>query len=181
MDPTGYQDLLSQARFSCDLLTLAFAGVIGQSLAAQRRPLIRGLSESRFKRLLNEYFPQLEFPNGIPADAKPAPDEFDELLGVLLQHRLEPTEQRAWLSYAIASAATGGGSLWRAMGLPSRAVLFELLRDNFPRVAAANVGDAKWNDFFCRELCEPGSRGTDQQPFCAPCADREACFPDAKS
>lgn len=171
---------MRQARFPGDLLTLAFAGVLADSLAAQRRPLIRGLSESRFKRLLNEYFPPFEFPNSI--DDKVAgteagsPDEFHDLVELLLDSRVAPTEQRAWLSYAIATAAMGANHLWQDLGLPNRTLLSQLLNENFPGLAAKNVGDMKWKKFFYRQLCERAEILICKSPNCAICTDYNVCF-----
>ena len=55
---------LARARRPGDPATLAFAGVIDQALRASRQPLIRGLSESCFQKLLEEFFCGLSFANG---------------------------------------------------------------------------------------------------------------------
>jgi nitrogen fixation protein NifQ len=180
MNRPGYQELMQQALFPGDLLTLVFAGVLADSLAAQRRPLIRGLSERRFRRLLNEYFPPFDFPNG--SDDKGAgneagsPDEFHDLLQLLLDSRVAPTEERAWLSYAIATAAMGANHLWQDLGLPNRTLLSQLLKENFPELAAKNVGDMKWKKFFYRQLCERAEILICKSPNCAICTDYEVCF-----
>jgi nitrogen fixation protein NifQ len=171
---------MQQARFPGDLLTLAFAGVLADSLAAQRRPLIRGLSENRFKRLLNEYFPPFEFPNGADdmgaCNGLGSLDEFHDIVELLLDARLAPTEQRAWLSYTIATAAMGANHLWQDLGLPNRTLLSQLLNENFPKLAAKNVGDMKWKKFFYRQLCERAEIFICKSPNCAICTDYEICF-----
>jgi nitrogen fixation protein NifQ len=180
MSRPAYQDLIRQARFPGDLLTLAFAGVLADSLVAQRRPLIRGLSESRFKRLLNEYFPPFEFSNGADekgaCDESGALDEFHDLVQLLLDSRVMPTEQRAWLSYAIATASMGANHLWQDLGLPNRTLLSQLLNENFPGLAAKNVGDMKWKKFFYRQLCERAEIPICKSPNCAICTDYDVCF-----
>ncbi len=172
MTRPSYDDLISGARSRDDLLALAFAGVISRSLAADRSPLIRGLSESRFKRLLNEYFPEFEIPNGQPEGRRQLDDQFAALVNLLLDNRVAPTEQRAWLSYAIAASALGPDPLWEDMGLPSREVLSELMRENFPTLAALNVHDLPWKKFLRRQLCgrAPG-KGLPEPHHCDDCAD----------
>ncbi len=188
MTPGATLDLLRHARTPGELMTRVFAGVIAGSLAAGRRPLIRGLSENRFARLLNEYFPALEFANGIPPGARPTADAFDELLGLLLQHRAAPTEQRAWLSYAIASAAMTGGPLWMELGLAERAALAQLLQEHFPRLAGLDFGETMWKAYLAEEQCmrrpSPGSgwpdcAGCSYRPFCRGGRRQEAARPAA--
>ena len=55
---------LAHARRPSDPATLAFAGVIAESLRTRRLPLIRGLSESCFQKMLKEFFSDLAFSNG---------------------------------------------------------------------------------------------------------------------
>ena len=160
-----------------DLCTLAFVGVIGQSLAACRQPLLRGLSEDRLRALLAIYFPGTVWE---PAAGVPAPetgdDEFHDLLELLLESRARPDEAGAWLCHAIATAAMGENHLWQDMGLPNRQALSDLLRDNFPGLAAKNSGDMKWKKFFYRQLCERAGVPICKAPHCAECCDRARCF-----
>ena len=153
--PTSPADPLACARQPEDLMTIAFAGVIGVALRSGRQPLIRGLSEARFQKLQNEFFVGLALHNGTAPPASPADiDEFDELVELLLEFRALPTEQAAWLAYAVASAAMGENHFWQVMGLPSRKHLSELITGHFPALAARYVGDMKWKKFFYRQLCE---------------------------
>lgn len=165
---------LTHARHPDDLATLAFAGVIGRALQAGRRPLIRGLSEARFQKLLNEYFVGLAIDNG--ADAKAPADEFDDLAALLLEHRREPDEPSAWVAYAVAAAAMGENHLWQDMGLPSRKHLSALLERYFPALAGKNTGDMKWKKFFYRQLCERAEVPVCKSPHCAECCDYAECF-----
>jgi len=162
-----------------DLETLAFAGVIAQSLQSSRQPLIRGLSESCFQRLLKEYFADLQFSNsgtGAQNNTGEDYDEFDEIVELLLEHRTSPREQETWLAYAIASAAMGENHLWQDMGLPSRKVLSDLLNTHFPTLAAQNTGDMKWKKFFYRQLCARAGIPICKSPHCADCCDYRVCF-----
>lgn len=170
---------LRHARRPDDPATLAFAGIIAQSLRAQRQPLIRGLSERCFERLLREYFCGIELANAAAPQLPPAGttyDEFEEIVDLLLEHRASPREQNGWLAYAIASAAMGNKHLWQDLGLPSRQVLSLLMQTHFPTLAARNVGDMKWKKFFYRQLCERAGIPICKSPHCADCCDYRSCF-----
>ena len=170
---------LARARRPGDPATLAFAGVIDQALRASRQPLIRGLSESCFQKLLEEFFCGLSFANG---ERCAAPqefdefDEFDEIVELLLDHRASFAEQETWLAHAIASASLGENHLWQDLGLPSRAVLSQLMQTHFPSLAAKNVGDMKWKKFFYRQLCQRAGVPICKSPHCADCCDYRICF-----
>lgn len=170
---------ISQARHPDDLATLAFAGVIAESLRSSRQPLIRGLSESCFQKLLQEFFSGLAYSNatnGGPT-AQPADyDEFDEIVELLLEYRATDNEQETWLAHAIASAAMGQNHLWQDMGLPNRKVLSDLMQAHFPTLAARNVGDMKWKKFFYRQLCARAGVPICKSPRCADCCDYQICF-----
>jgi len=175
--PSDTRRFLECARRPDEPATLAFAGVIGQALINHRRPLIRGLSEARFQKLLNEHFVlEALFPNGEENPGVDSGDEYADLVKLLLEHRATPTEQDAWLAYAVASAAMGENHLWQDMGLPSRKVLSDLMAKHFPVLAAKNVGDMKWKKFFYRQLCEQAGVPICKSPHCAECSDYGNCF-----
>ena len=172
---------LHHARRPDDPATLAFAGVIGRALQQSRRPLIRGLSERCFERLLEAHFTDLECSNAggqLATAACPVDpyDEFDEIVALLLDHRASSAEQESWLAYAIASAAMGENHLWQDLGLPSRKVLSQLMCTHFPTLAAKNRGDMKWKKFFYRQLCERAGVPICKSPHCAQCCDYAVCF-----
>jgi hypothetical protein len=172
MNESSYDKLLSSARRRDDLLSLAFAGVISHSIATRQQPIIRGLSENRFRRLLNEYFPEVEMENGAtPADL-PGATAFAGFVALLIDSRIEPTEQRAWLSYAIAAAAMAPRELWREMGLPGPQLLADLMQEHFPVLAAANENKLDWKTFLHRLRCERAG-----VLACKPenCVDRSLC------
>ena len=114
-----YAAPLSHARRPQDPATLAFAGVIGESLRARRRPLIRGLCETCFQQLLKIFFSDLAYSNsdGIAPSAKlDTFDEFDEIVELLLEHPVTTGDADTWLAYAIATTAMGDNHLWQDMG-----------------------------------------------------------------
>ena len=172
---------LALARSPEDPATLAFAGVIEQSCQAQRLPLIRGLSEEGFRRLIDAYFPGLDTRNGA-ATALPCPahifaiDEFDDLVELLTAHGATGSQEERWLAHAIATAAMGSNHLWQDMGLPNRRVLSQLLATHFPALAAKNTGDMKWKKFFYRQLCESAGVPICKSPSCGECCDFRLCF-----
>jgi nitrogen fixation protein NifQ len=176
--PVTASELLRHARAGDEIMTLALAGVIGRALQNHQRPLIRGLSEKRFQKLMNEYFPACDLSNDEPApDLRHATvDEFDDLVALLLDLRAQPTEQRAWLAFAMASAAMGEGHLWQDMGLPSRDILSQLIAENFPTLAQRNTNNMKWKKFFYRQLCERAGVQICRSPHCAECCDYAHCF-----
>lgn len=169
--------LLAAARRPQDLRTQALAGTIGTAAVRGCTPLIRGLSEARFQKLVNEYFPLVEpLHNG---RAFPHDDEFAGLATLLLDHRAEPSEENAWLAHAIASAAMGGRFLWEDMGLADESRLSRLMRENFPRLAECNAENVKWKRFFHRQLCaRPGLSACDLA-HCPVCCARAECLDEA--
>lgn len=176
---------LAAARRSADPATLAFAGVISRGLQTGRQPLIRGIDETRFRRLADTYTPGLECLNDAGDASAPyrfavdEVNEFDDLVELLLEHRARPAppdESPGWLACVIATAAMGDNHLWQDLGLPSRDVLSRLLRENFPTLAALNTRDMKWKKFFYRQLCERAGVMICKSPNCAECCDFRACF-----
>ena len=170
---------LALARYPDDHATLAFAGVIEQSLLASRQPLIRGLSDDGFSMLVDTYFPGLDCRNGTPGDKERALfqfDEFSDLVELLLDHRASGLAMEVWLAHAIATAAMGEKHLWQDMGLPNRTVLSALMQKHFPSLAALNDKDMKWKKFFYRQLCERSGMLICKSPRCADCVDYRICF-----
>lgn len=174
VNPGGIDALLAHARYPAHPLTLAFAGVIAEAIRAGRCPLIRGLDACGFDRMMQNYFPGLQLANGGAADG--GADEYDDLAALLMAHRRHPSLALEWLSHAIASASLGSNHLWQDMGLPSRAVLSQLMQDAFPTLAAKNFGDMKWKKFFYRQLCEQEEVLICKSPNCADCCDYQHCF-----
>jgi nitrogen fixation protein NifQ len=170
-------DRLLTVPHGADLRALAIAGVVGKSLAAGRRPLIRGVADERLQALLAAPGVDGTFVAGANApDADTGGDEFADLLELLRENLALPDEFGACLCYAIASAAMGENHLWQDMGLPDREALSALLRENFPELAAKNIGNMKWKKFFYRQLCERAGVPICKSPHCAECCDRALCF-----
>lgn len=150
-----------------DLLTLAFRGVVAAGFAP------RGMELEALRRLYRRYLPELP----VPTEAAPdAADEFGELLDLLLEHRRDDGEETRWLACAMVSACFGNDHLWQDMGLPSRAVLSDLIRIWFPRLFDKNAGNMKWKKFFYKQLCDRMEVQVCKAPSCAVCTDYSLCF-----
>jgi len=174
-----YRDLLAAARQPGDVAILALAGVIAQGLRLGERPLLRGLSEPEFQAMMAACFPGLALENGGAAStggAVPCLDEYDDLVALLTAYRRDDSASVGWVGHAIATASLRRNHLWQDLGLPNRQVLSRLMTENFPRLAALNVGDMKWKKFFYRQLCEQAEVLICKSPNCAVCDDHDVCF-----
>ena len=170
-----YRGLLASARYPDDPRTLALAGVIAQGLALDERPLLRELSEQAFAAMMAACFPGLALENGSKGQIA-AVDEYDDLVILLTEHRVDDSDGILWLCHATATASLRNNHLWQDLGLPNRQVLSLLMTENFPTLAARNVGDMKWKKFFYRQLCEKAEVLICKSPNCAVCDDHRVCF-----
>ena len=176
-----YAALMAAARCPKDPATLALAGVI--ALAPQRRAPydvpIAGLDCAALAALKADIFPNLQAALP-PAASAPAPDsllnEFDDLVGLLLEHRTDPDQLSKWLAHALATAAMADNHLWQDLGLPSRVELSALMQAHFTSLALRNSGDMKWKKFFYRQLCERAGLTVCRSPSCGVCSDYPQCF-----
>lgn len=167
--------LLRNSRFPEDPRTIAYAGTISRAIETNRNPLIRGLPEDDFQRLLRTCFPGITLQNGVPL--QPAgTDEFDDLLSLLRVHAVTPDEAGDWLAHCIASAAMAPEHLWQEMGLPNRATLSNLFSMYFPGLAADNTRNMKWKKYLYRKLCEREEITVCRAPHCDDCSDYAVCF-----
>lgn len=173
--PSMLARLMAHARFPDDPVLLAFAGVISQRYDTCATPLIRGLGPMEFQRLMKSCFPGMRLENGEAAPMDGV-DEFDDLVAILSESRVTESEALRWLCHAVATASLGNNHLWQDMGLPSRAVLSNLMDTCFPGLAARNVGDMKWKKFFYRQLCERAGIMICKSPNCGVCTDYHHCF-----
>lgn len=171
------QQLLSAARDPQDMATLALCGVLA------RFPILR-LEAPEFTRLLGRYFPgaclgvadpMVLSATGAVCTAIP-PEEFDDLLGLLLQHCRDDSEETGWLAHAIASACAGGNHLWEDMGMPNREALSELIKRYFPTLYFKNTANLRWKKFFYKLLCDRAQIQLCKAPSCGVCSDYLQCF-----
>lgn len=169
---------LDFAREPGDLRTRVLACILHEARITGRRPLIRGLAESDFQRLLDIFFPGLRLENGetSPGLTDCVDDEFADLVRLLLEYRALDDAAAEWLAYAVATAAMGQNHLWQDMGLPNRKLLSDMMATHFTELAARNIGDMKWKKFFYRQLCERAAVPICKAPHCAECVDYSVCF-----
>lgn len=173
-----YADLMAATTDPTDPALLTLAGVISLAPArpAAYQAYIHGLPPGELPLLLQTCFPGVSLPD-LHIHARPGDvDEFDDLLGLLLEHRGERSRRSRWLAHAVATAAMGNNHLWQDLGLASRALLSGLMNEHFTALAQKNVGDMKWKKFFYRQLCEQEEILICRSPHCAVCDDYSACF-----
>lgn len=103
-------------------------------------------------------------------------EEFDDIVALLWEHALAQTTATRELVQFIANACMGDNHLWQDMGLPSRAALSTLMRENFPQLVEKNSGDMKWKKFFYKQLCERADILICKSPSCGVCVDYDQCF-----
>ena len=177
----GQAALLAAARNPHDPVTLAFAGVI--ALAPRRSApynvSIAGLDSAALAALQAHSFPALQTPL-LCTDSVLATqlclEEFDDLVGLLLDHRTYLDEPSRWLAHAIATAAMADNHLWQDLGLSHRAELSRLMQAHFTSLAQLNAGDMKWKKFLYRQLCERAGLTICRSPSCGVCSDYAQCF-----
>lgn len=168
-----------------DPATLAFAGVIGgawRQHGVEVLPLI-GVDAAATRRLLERYFPDADVAFGVRWDALAGTergfsrdDEIEDLLHLLLDHRTRDDEETRWVAHAVATACMGEDHLWQDMGLPSRAVLSQLMDRYFTSLSRKNTCDMKWKKFFYKQLCERAEIFVCKSPSCGTCIDYDRCF-----
>ena len=166
--------------------TQALAGTI--ALAPHRRgpwrAPVAGLDARELDAVLVSYFPAAAplrpllhiWREQAEAEARPALDEFDELVALLLAHQSTDALDSRWLAHAIATASMADQHLWQDLGLPSRVELNALMQTRFTALKQKNVGDMKWKKFFYRQLCEQTEVLICKSPSCARCCDYSVCF-----
>jgi nitrogen fixation protein NifQ len=162
--------LLDGARDPSDVVTQALSGVLA-------RFRLHGLAPAELARLRERYFPRVfgfQYDAG-GCTALPA-DEVEDLLGLLLEHRSDDSDETRWLAHAVAAACAGDNHLWQDMGLPDREALSSLMRTHFTALHEKNSGNMKWKKFFYKQLCERAEVNLCKAPSCGVCSDYANCF-----
>ena len=103
-------------------------------------------------------------------------EEFDDIVALLWEHANVQTSATRELVLFIARSCMGDNHLWQDMGLPNRAALSALMRENFPQLVEKNSGDMKWKKFFYKQLCERADILICKSPSCGVCVDYDKCF-----
>lgn len=187
----SYDWLLARARNPEDGVTKAFAGVIQSAGKGEIQPpnLGMGLSLDKFVELLDRYFPGAsremcgESSKTGDTDCQPfRMDEFDDLVGLLLEHRSDDAEHTEWLAYAFASGCMGKDHLYVDMGLPNRAGVSGLLERHFNALFVKNEGaKMRWKKFLYKQLCDRAEVKACPAPSCSLCDEYRNCFSTEES
>ncbi|GBE08175.1 nifQ [bacterium BMS3Abin11] len=142
-------------------------------------PTCMGLSPETYRYMLIRHFSGIELreeaASRIDADPRRQPERAD-LQSLLLDHRANADISEAWMADIVVSACMGGNHLWRDLGLWSRRDLTDLIRINFPALAARNDRDMKWKKFFYKQLCIQEGLYICSAPSCQVCVDYQECF-----
>jgi nitrogen fixation protein NifQ len=169
----------------------AFAAMIAtRATGGGALPAWLGLEPAAFRRLLRHHFPTLRpgtvlsdvgglaVHGAVPADARPDPrtDERQELIALMLMHKAGESPSEVWMAHVVAAGCMGSDHLWEDLGLCARPQLTELMRRNFPTLAARNVRDMKWKRFLYKQLCEAEGIYICRAPSCEVCRDYHVCF-----
>lgn len=185
-DYVTYDPLMVHARDPQDPATLTFASAIELARSSSRLPGRGGfgLDLAEFSALLDQYFPGARGAYLTPAfratlasgSNRNGFDEFDDLLGLLKEHRGDESRVTFWLAHAITACCMGDDHLWQDMGLPNRQTLSDLLARHFPILFAGNTGGMRWKKYFYKQLCERNGAFVCRSPSCADCSEYTNCF-----
>lgn len=102
------------------------------------------------------------------------PDEYDDLLELLLDHA--SSNDAEGFAREIATACLGDNHLWQDMGLPDRQRLSDLFEEHFNTLFVRNSGNMKWKKFLYKQLCERMEVNICRSPSCGICTDYGNCF-----
>lgn len=176
LDRRTRDDLLACAWDPGRLATRAIAGVIASGREGRIPAFEEGLGARRFALLLARRFPGAD-PGAPPAAQSLFPAvEYGDLMRLLLDHRSGNRRDTKFVAHSVAIASLGKNHLWEDMHLDSRAELSALLREHFAPLAALNVRDMKWKNFFYKQLCEREGLQACRAPRCEDCCDQVRCF-----
>lgn len=171
----GTGDLFDRHVFAC---AIAVAG--GDGAPSLSRAL--GLSPDALSALLMAYFPHAMDLLPWPAERDDSDDdaalEEDDLRALILGHRASGRAEEGWLAHIVARRSMAENHLWQDLGLADRDELNDLIRRNFPGLAALNHANMKWKKFFYRTLCQTEGVVICKSPNCQTCDDFAHCFGD---
>lgn len=181
----SHEALMAYAERPDDLFTQVFAATVGNALSRGTTPALHfGLSEKQFSCLIERYFPgagrELVVLPQICDESTSCPafreEEIQDIVALLLEHRVNDRDETHWLAYAIAMGCMGGNHLWQDMGLTNRQALSDLLKQNFTALHDLNTGNMKWKKFFYKQLCNRAEVNLCKAPSCQVCDDYKNCF-----
>lgn len=138
-----------------------------------------GLDPAAFACLMRHHFPGVDLGErpcvGRPVDPL-RDDERADLVRLMLMDKAGDSPSEVWMAHAVAAGCMASDHLWQDLGLWQRADLTDLMRRNFPVLAARNQRDMKWKRFLYKQLCEAEGIYSCRVPSCEVCADYHVCF-----
>jgi nitrogen fixation protein NifQ len=140
-----------------------------------------GLSPAAFRCLMAHHFPGMGMGGDTLAPLgrelyKDRVDEVDDLVRLMLIDKAGESPSEVWMAHVVAAGCMADDHLWHDLGLWCREDLTELMRRNFPALAALNVRDMKWKRFLYKQLCAADGIYTCRAPTCGVCVDYHVCF-----
>ncbi len=135
-----------------------------------------GLGADGVKALVDRHFPGMRFVLPSHWQAADQLPEHDELHALLMRYRAQMNASELDLVQILVVACAGANHLWQDLGLYNRGELSELMRINFPKLAALNTGNMKWKKFLYKRLCEEEGIYVCRSPSCKACKDYDDCF-----
>ncbi|MCB1889604.1 MAG: nitrogen fixation protein NifQ [Rhodocyclaceae bacterium] len=172
--------LMSRASGLANDATLASL-LAGWTLGRGCLPADLGLGREGFTQCVGEHFPDLAW--RLPERDDPAIEaareralEMGDLIRLLQDHADLEVAGALDMALIVASGCLGSDHLWQDLGLASRGELGELMRRNFPTLAARNDRDMKWKKFLYRQLCELEGLVICRAPSCEACSEFDDCF-----
>ena len=139
-----------------------------------------GLSGPTLAALLARFLPDLALPAAARPDlALPAPvagPETDSIRMLILWRAADTSPEARWLAAILARRAQENRHLWEDLGLPSRAVLGQMIGHHLPGLKAANARNMRWKKFFYRQICADAAFSLCLSPSCEDCDERATCL-----
>jgi len=104
-------------------------------------------------------------------------EECEDIRALLLEHAAPQRTQALCLASILARTCLRANHLWEDLGLRDRGEVLELMRRNFPSLAALNAGGRmRWKKFFYRQLCKRAQIDICRSPNCGSCDEYPICF-----
>ncbi|MEF3077123.1 nitrogen fixation protein NifQ [Methylobacter sp. Wu1] len=138
-----------------------------------------GLEPVQFNGLVGHYFPGCRIPELAPSGIRPDFSrmlERDDLVNLLKHYSQSDGFESNCIIGIIVAGCLGNDHLWQDLGLLNRTQLSDMLRYNFPELAAKNDKDMKWKKFLYKQLCEAEGLYLCRAPSCAVCSDYPKCY-----
>lgn len=142
-------------------------------------PDFLGLEAPQFVNLKNAFFPLADLPLHAPSGSQldfSRMLEKEDLVNLLFSFANPKVAEIDWIIAIVVAGCLGSDHLWQDLGLWNRQQLTDMLRHNFPDLAAKNDKDMKWKKFLYKQLCEAEGIYVCRAPSCDVCIDYAKCY-----